>query len=215
MVPRLQGETLRLVAPYIPSMLDSVLVRRAVVLFVPAAALLTLCVALVYGAVQHVYRTSANDPQMQLATDASLRLDGGTSPRSLVGRGTVDLARSLAVHITVFGRDDQVLASNARLGGTVPTPPNGVLDGVKLAGLHWLTWQPRSGVRVAAVVVPWRGGTILVGRSLAPIEDREADLEQLCLAAWLLGLAGLAVAALVSSWLWARLSPGREQLAAR
>lgn len=189
--------------------------RRSLAFFLPLAALLTIAVLLVYGAVQHVYRTSANDPQMQIATDDVLQLNAGVPARHLAAGPTVDLSQSLAVHTTVFDRENRVLASTARLAGSVPTPPKGVMDDVMRNGSHWLTWQPQPGVRVAAVLMRWRGGTVLVGRSLAPIEERETNLMQLCLAAWVAGIGALALAALVASWLWPPLLPGREQLAVR
>jgi hypothetical protein len=195
--------------------LRSTFFRRSLAIFLPLAGLLTIAAFLVYGAVQHVYRTSANDPQMQIATDDVLSLNAGASPRRIASGLAVDLARSLAVHTTVFDRGDRVLASTARLDGAVPTPPNRVMDDVMRNGSHWLSWQPRPGVRVAAVVMPWRGGTVLVGRSLAPIEDRETSLLQFCRAAWLAGMGALAVAALVASRLWPALLPVGDQLAVR
>lgn len=182
--------------------MNAPLLRRALAFYLPVAALLTVTTVLVYGAVQHVYRSSANDPQLQIATDAANRLDAGASPQSVVGTFPVDLARSLAVHLTVFDRHGAVLASTARLDGAIPTPPRGTLDAVRGGGANLVTWQPRRGVRVAAVIIHWRGGAVLAGRSLTPSESRESDLEQLILAAWLGGLVVLAPFALAAAWLW-------------
>ena len=180
----------------------STLARRALALFLLPAALITITVALVYGTVQQVYRTSANDPQLQAATEAAHWLDTGVSPRAVTGMGSVDLAWSLATHVSVYDPRGRVLASTARLGGAVPVPPIGVLDTARSQGKNVLTWQPETGVRVAAVVVPWHGGTVLVGRSLGPIEDRETVLELFALAAWIVGLGASAVVAYVVAWLW-------------
>jgi hypothetical protein len=65
-----------------------------------------------------------------------------------------------------------------------------------------VTWQPQSGVRIAAVVVPWQGGTVLAGRSLAQVEIREDNALLIVLAAWLAMLVALTLASLAAAWLW-------------
>jgi hypothetical protein len=80
--------------------------------------------------------------------------------------------------------------------------PIGALDSARRSGQNTITWQPLSGVRIAAVIVPWRGGTVLVGRSLAPTENRENDLLQVVAILWILGLLVLAVSALVAAYVW-------------
>lgn len=163
---------------------------------------MTFVAGLVYAAVQQDYRSSANDPQLQIATDDALRLDAGASP-SRVARGSpVDLARSLGTHVSVYSRSGRILASTARLDGTIPTVPAGALSSARRQGQNTITWQPRSGVRAAAVIVPWQGGTVLVGRSLAPTENRENDLMQVVAILWILGLLVLGLAALMAARLW-------------
>lgn len=178
------------------------LLRRALAFFLPVAALLTISCLLVAGAVQHDYRTSADDPQLQIATDAVLRLNAGAPPQKVAAGRPVDLARSLATHITVYGLDRSVLASTARLDGHIPVPPPGVLRSARTQGTDDLTWQPQPGVRVAAIVMPWKGGTVLVGRSLGPTESRESDLSSLVEVIWVAGLLLLALASLLAAWLW-------------
>jgi hypothetical protein len=176
--------------------------RLALAFFLPVAACLTVATALVYGAVQQVYRSSANDPQLQIAVDDAQQLDAGAAPAGITSGPAVNLARSLAVHVSVYDRAGRVLGSTARLHGSIPAPPVGALDAARRSGRNIVTWQPDSGVRVAAVIVPWRGGTVLVGRSLGPVEDRETNLEELMAAGWLGGCAFLAVAALLAARLW-------------
>jgi hypothetical protein len=141
---------------------------------------------------------------LQIATDAVLRLDAGRSPASVVGTRTVDLAASLGPAITVYGAGRKILASTARLVGAIPSPPKGVLTAVskKDGKENWLTWQPMANVRVAAVVMGWRGGSVLVGRSLRPAEDRQNDLEMFVVGGWAAGLLALTVAAGIASVLW-------------
>jgi hypothetical protein len=156
----------------------------------------------VYAAVQQNYRSSANDPQLQIATEDALRLDAGASPNHVAGGPPVDLARSLGIHVSVYDESGRVTVSTARLDGAIPTVPVGALKSAQRQGQNTITWQPRSGVRVAAVIVRWRGGTVLVGRSLVPIENRENDLLHVVAILWFVGLPVLAGAALLAAYLW-------------
>ena len=67
-----------------------------------------------------------------------------------------------------------------------------------------MTWEPRAGVRIASVTVPWHGGTVLGGRSLREVERQEDNILLVAAAAWLLMLGVLAVTALFAAWLWPR-----------
>jgi hypothetical protein len=176
--------------------------RRAIAMFLPSAVLATGLCGLVYVAIQQDLRTGANDPQEQLAGDAAARLDGGASPSSVVGVSTVDIARSLAPFIVVYDPNGTVLASDGQLDGAPPMVPRGVLDAARATGRDAITWQPRSGVRVATVTVPWSGGTVLAGRSLRLVEDRESSTELMVGAAWIVILLALVVASLVAASVW-------------
>ncbi len=179
----------------------SALSRRALAFFLPAAALATLTCGLVYAEVQQSLRSGANDPQYQLATDAAARLDAGASPASVVGPSKVDLATGLAPFVIVFDRNHSILATNGTLDGGRPAPPDGVLDAAS-SGPDTVTWQPRAGVRIAAVAVAWNGGTVVSGRSLRLAEDRETNAELIAGLAWIVSLAALAAAALLAARLW-------------
>jgi membrane protein DedA with SNARE-associated domain len=72
-----------------------------------------------------------------------------------------------------------------------------------------VTWRPRSGVRIAAVVVAWKGGFVLAGRSLRRVEEQEASAELIAGAAWLVMLAALVLAAIVAAWFWPEARPDR------
>lgn len=176
--------------------------RRAGALVLPLAVLATAAAGLVYAAVQYDLRSGANDPQVQLAEDAAARLDAGGAPSAQLGSRVVDIAASLAPFIVVYDASDGVLASDGRLDGSPPRPPSGVLDVARRTGRDIVTWQPREGVRIAVVVVPWRGGTVLAGRSLRLVEQREDELLLLFGLAWLSTLLALAVAGTVAARLW-------------
>lgn len=143
----------------------SFFIRRVLAIFLPVAVLATLCCGLVYAAVQQDLRMGANDPQLQLAEDAARALDGGAQPGTLVGSSKVDVAASLSPFVVIFDASGTVLATDGVLDGHDPVPPLGVLDAARTDPPNRVTWEPRTGVRVATVTVPWRGGTVMSGRS--------------------------------------------------
>ena len=121
---------------------------------------------------------------------------------------TVDIARSLAPFLIVFDGSGGVLASTAALDGRTPVPPQGVLDGAAANGTDVISWQPRGGVRAAIVVVPYEGsaarGTVLVGRSLRAVEERETNTLLIAGFAWVAALVGGAFAAGLGALVWGR-----------
>ena len=144
-------------------------------------------------------RSGANDPQIQLAEDAARALDTGAQATSLVGVGRVDIAWSLAPFVVVFDASGKVLATDGQLDGYDPIPPSGLLASARVNPPDMVTWQRRTGVWIAVVVVPWHGGTVLAGRSLRQVEIREDDALLIALAAWLAMLAALAVTGLAAA----------------
>ena len=63
--------------------------------------------------------------------------------------------------------------------GTVPDYPVGIFDYVQKKGQDRVTWQPEAGVRMATVVVPYKNGFVMAGRSLTEVEKRESQVESL------------------------------------
>jgi hypothetical protein len=176
--------------------------RIAVLVFLPLAIVATALAGLVYVVAQQDGRWLANEPQVQLAEDAAARLDAGGTPQDQVDAVPVDVARSLAPFVVVYGSDDAILASGGLLDGQPPAVPAGVLATARAAGRNAVTWQPRPGVRVATVSVPWKGGTVLVGRSLRLVEEQVDRLGLLVGAGWLATLVALAVAAAIVARSW-------------
>ena len=177
--------------------------RRALAFFLPAAVLATALCGLVYVEVQQELRSGANHPQYQLATDAAARLDAGAAPASVVdSTRDVDLAASLAPFMIVFDRNRSILATDATLDGGSPAPPQGVLDAAGPSDPNLVTWQPRTAVRMATVTVAWSGGTVVAGRSLRLVEDRETNAELIAGLVWLASLLALAAASLAAARLW-------------
>lgn len=172
---------------------------RALSIFVPVAAAATILTILIFTAAQQSLRQGANDPQVQMAEDAAARLDAGAGPSAVIPAQPVDMTRSLAPYLIVFGHDGQPLASSATLDGQTPTPPSGVFRGVPSGGRHEITWAPRPDVREAAVIVAYRNGFVLAGRSLRVVEQREDALGQLTLLLFFVTLVFTAIAALAAS----------------
>jgi hypothetical protein len=173
-------------------------IRTAFAVFLPLAVLGTLGSGLVAVVAQQVLRTGADSPQLQLAEDAATALDGGAAPSVVTGPVTVDLGQSLAPFVVVFDAGGHVLATSGRLDGADPAPPIGVLQHAATGAPNRVTWQPRTGVRVATVTVSWSGGTVLAGRSLQEVEHRVDVVQQLVLFAWAATMVALAVASLVA-----------------
>ncbi len=168
-------------------------VVRASLYWLPAALGLTVLSGLIYVAVQQNFRQSANDPQIQLAEDAAAQLGAGQEAQSLVGSTKVDMAQSLAPFVIIYDQAGHPLASSAQLDGQTPAVTAGVFASVQQSGEDRLTWQPRDGVRIAAVVTRFGGaqpGFVLAGRSLREVESRESQLMQMVGLAWLAALAG-------------------------
>jgi hypothetical protein len=133
---------------------------------------------------------SANDPQIQIAEDiADAITTGKAQPDSIVSpEPTADITSSLATFAAIYSATGTPIGSSVSLDGKLPTLPSGVFDNAKLHKEDRLTWQPKAGVRIAAVVVYFGGsnpGFVLAGRSLKEIEIRESQILLLS------GLAGI------------------------
>jgi hypothetical protein len=150
---------------------------RSLRLWIPIAAAVTLLCGLIFTLVQQDLRQTANDPQIQMAEDTAAQLAAGAPVSSLLPATRVDIATSLATFLILYDGRGDVIASSATLDGKTPVLPAGVLASARTAGEDTVTWEPRPGVRIAAVVVPVRdGGSVLAGRSLREVELRESDL---------------------------------------
>ena len=152
-----------------------------------AAAAATIAVLFIYAATQQAYRTAADDPQIQLADDAATALRAGAGVETVIPAGAVDLASGLGVFVIAYDSANRPLAGSGRLAGVLPTPPAGVLAAARTHGSHRVTWRPRPGVRVAAVlqrVNDGSGRVVLAARSLRDVEERTSRLLVMSALAW-------------------------------
>ena len=152
------------------------------------SALVTLLCGLVFVSLQQAYRLSANDPQIQISEDMVAYLAGGGEVQSVMPPSEVDIAKSLVWFLSVYNEKGEILESNAKLDGQVPVLPQGVLDHAKQNGQNRVTWEPKDGVRIAAVVTSYEGGYVLAGRSLRETDNRVMMLGEVVGWVWVLGL---------------------------
>jgi hypothetical protein len=180
--------------------------NRVLFAWLTLAVLASAVCLLVYVVAQQTWRTSANDPQIQLARDAAAALAAGRAVETVVPRETVDMERSLAPFVIVFDANGKVLAASATLRGNVPGVPKGVLDYVRERGEDRITWQPIGGVRIASVIVSYSGsrtGYVLAGRSLEETQNRISQFGNLIAVAWAATLVGLLVVVAAGNWILA------------
>jgi hypothetical protein len=144
--------------------------------FIMLSMVLTLACGICYVAVQQTLRQSANDPQIQMAEDAAAALAKGETPEAFgESAKKIDMARSLAPFLIIFDDNGQPIVSTVQLNGKTPAPPAGVFPYARTHGENRVTWQPRTDVRNATVIVHYAGqkpGFVLTGRSLREVEAR-------------------------------------------
>ena len=156
-----------------------------------------------YAIPQQVLRQGANDPQIALATDLVAELEQGALPALAGGSGRVDMARSLSPFVIVFDDRGQPVASQAQLDGQTPTLPRGVFNYVRQHGEERVSWQPRPGVRIAAVVQRVNGahyGFVLAGRNMREVEAREEQVRQMAGVTWIGMLGVILVGTAIFGW---------------
>ena len=184
-------------------------VSRPVLLYV-AVVLMAICTALTLGFViiqQGSLRESANDPQLGMAADLSMRLARGTAAADAISNDEIDMKESLSPFAIAFDEQGRVLASSATLNGAVPMLPGGVLDYVRVHGEERVTWAPLREVRIASVVRHVRGpkgGFVLAGRNLREVEARKNEILEMAALVW----AGLLGIILVGTFLFGWMGHG-------
>jgi hypothetical protein len=181
--------------------------KRMLVSWFPFAFLATVLALTAYATVQQVYRSSANDPQIQMAEDAAAKLASGAPLAAVVPAEIVGMAGSLAPYVIVFNENGAPVAASVRLNGRVPVPPPGVFAAARNVPEQRLTWQPIPGVRSAIVIRHYRGsspGFVLAGRSLREVEQRIARLSGMVLTLWAGAIAFLLVYFGIAGWFGGR-----------
>ena len=171
--------------------------------WLPFAVVICAFCALAYVTVQQSERQAANDPQIQMAEDTAAALDGGAAVDSVTPKAQVEMSTSLAPFIVVYDTDGKPTASSGILNGQMPGYPKGALDSAKASGENRVTWQPAATVRIASVVVPFKGGFVVVGRNIREVELRESQTEMYAGLTALLALVGTFIVIALSEFLLA------------
>ena len=154
-----------------------------------AIAIISILIGLVYATVQQTYRTSANDPQMQIVNELRTRLEFGKSIENYMKQDSVDLENSMGIFVATYDKNGQPLQSNALLDGKLPQLPSGVLKYVSAHKEDWVTWQPRKTIRLALGIAATNSepvAYVAAGRSLIEVEQRISRLFTLCGICWTL-----------------------------
>lgn len=169
--------------------MDNKKIYNILKLWLPLAVISTLSIMFIYLAVWQDLRLSANDPQIQISEDASNYFKNGGQINDPPNK--IEISQSLSAYFMVFDSKKKLMASSAVLHGKPAIVPSGIFDYAKNKGQNRFTWQPESGVRMAAVLTYFKGkneGYVLSGRSLREIEKRIDTLTRVTFGIWILSL---------------------------
>lgn len=145
-------------------------------------------------------RRGANQPQAEMADFYSSEILSGISPEDAIPAGYIDLERNLQPFVIFYDEQGKPERSTGYLGQAVPVLPPGVFQYARDHGSDVFTWQPRHGVRIAAVtryVAGTRPGYILAGRSLRLTEEYESLLRRMTFFGWFATMFLLALGAVL------------------
>jgi len=163
-------------------------------------AVSTVICLLIYASVQQGYRTGADDPQIQLASEIKQRLENSQSIQNFFPEDTIDLSKSFGAFAVLFDNEYHAIRWSGSLHGENPSLPKGVFDFVKSNGEDRVTWQPEKNVRMAMVVVKVNTAHVAyvaVGRSLKEIEVRESNLLFMIFVGWIICIAIISINAVI------------------
>lgn len=176
--------------------------------WVPLAVATTLVCILMYVTLEQSYRSALNDPQIQIAEDAALRIVAGANPQTLVTKESVDIAASLSPWLAVYDAAGTPVVSTGLLDGDMPRLPSSVFEdlrsrsieqsaGYALAKESRISWEPMPDVRQAIVIVEAADHFVVSGRSMREADDRIWQMETTIAFGWVITL----LATLLAVWL--------------
>jgi hypothetical protein len=166
---------------------------------------ITLCVVLTLmgGAaaitMQQLLRRGADQPQIQMAKNYASQIVVGKRLEDVLPPVHIDIARSLEPFAIYYNDQGEPVGATGHLDQSVPAPPAGVFSYLRTHPVDNFTWQPRPGLRIAAVAFHVNGpnpGFILVGRSLTLVQQQENALRRGTFITWFALMALLALGAL-------------------
>jgi hypothetical protein len=158
---------------------------------VAVGLVLVIVFGTIYTTQQQTERENANWPQIQQAEDGAVLLNKNQPPRMFSGT-YVDIGKSLATFTNVYDLNGNPVTGSGYLDNSLATVPKGILTEASGHDYHAVTWEPASGIRIAAVTVKADKYYVLSGRSLTEVEKNESKS---LIFSVLGGLLSLAVAA--------------------
>ncbi len=169
--------------------------------WIPLAVTITALCGLIYLSGQQNLRMGANDPQIQMSEDIATRLSINPTLPNLTSSNKIDISKSLSPFIIIYNDKNKPVLSTAQLDGNTPLLPPGVLANASNNRQNRVTWEPKKGVRSAAVITRYSGskgsGYVLVGRSLREVEIREDTLLKIVGLAWIVTLIASLIAKVI------------------
>jgi hypothetical protein len=160
---------------------------REVKYFLAFVFFTAIILVFVYAVAQNILRSGANEPQIQIAEDASFLLAHNAPMGPIVPEASVELLRNLGPFIQVYDEKGSLLDGNALLNGVSPKISKEDLLYTKQHGENRITWQPEAGTRIATIIFHYDGqnpGYVVSGRSLRETENRIQDIAKLCFFMW-------------------------------
>jgi hypothetical protein len=134
-----------------------------------------------------MFRRTANEPQTEIARQYASRLADGEQLEDVIPARRVDLQQSLEPFAIFYNNQGIPIGGNGYLNQTLQRPPAGVFAYLRAHGNDTITWQPKPGVRIAAVMLRVAGpnpGFLLTGRSLRAVEQQESTLRKMVYGGW-------------------------------
>jgi hypothetical protein len=150
--------------------------------------ILVIIFGTIYVTVQQSQRSGADWPQIQLAEDGAVLLNKNQPPRMFSGT-FVDISKSLATFTNIYDLAGDPVTGSGYLNGSLARVPKGILTAADGTDYHHVTWEPKSGIRIAAVTVRADKYYVLSGRSLGDVEKNESKTLVLSIVGGLLSLA--------------------------
>ncbi len=159
--------------------------------WLPMAFVITVLFGAVYLCLQQTIRQGYNWPQINAVNDVSFQLSHATAQdKALAPYATTPIDQTGSLFVILYNDNGQAIQSSAQLDGGTPAIPLGVLKSSDSApAYHAVTWQPKSDVRIAAVVERINQDNkviyVVAGRNLAQPEQLTSSLLFLCSVGWL------------------------------
>lgn len=137
----------------------------------------------VYVTYQQASRMGANEPQRSIVMDIAADLQNGKNLKDYTA-GYIDISNNMAPFVIIYDKYGKVVAGNGYLDNAVPQVPIGVLATSDNHKENSVTWQPKTGVRIASVTVRSGDYYIMGGRSLFVVENHIETLGKWIISIW-------------------------------